>query len=167
MTIPSQRPMKKNSSSSRLTVPNDLRYGSVVGEYVKAVARKTGFDEDERQMIELGVDEAFTNIVEHAFDPDEDATFDIICERIPLGLGISMREKGIPFDPSRIPEYDPGTALEEQSGKGLGFYLMKKAMDEVHFNNLGKKGKETRLVKFLKKKGIEEYFDASELERFE
>ena len=159
--------MNNKSDTSTLTVPNDLSYSAVVGSYVKAVSRKTGFNEDDLQMIELGVDEAFTNVVEHAFDPDEDATFKIICTRIPLGLKIAIREKGMPFDPTKIPEYDPTTPLEEQSGEGLGFYLMKQSMDEVQFNNLGKQGKETCLIKYLSKKSIEEMLGASELKRFE
>ena len=103
------------------------------------------------------VDEAFTNVVEHAFDPDEDATFKIICTHIPLGLKIAIREKGMPFDPAKIPEYDPTTSLEEQSGEGLGFYLMKQSMDEVQFNNLGKQGKETCLIKYLPKKSMRRF----------
>ena len=114
----------KKSTSSKLTIPNDLSYGPIVGSYVKAVAQKVGFNEEDQMMIELGVDEAFTNVVEHAFEPDEEATFDIICERIPLGLQIAIREKGMPFDPSQIPVYDPGAKLEERSTTGLGFFLM-------------------------------------------
>ena len=150
----------------KLTVPNDLGYGPVVGAFVKAVAHKLGFGQEDLQMIELGVDEAFTNVVEHAFDPDEDESFDIICKEIPLGLKIVIKEKGMPFDPSKIPEYKPETALEA-SGAGLGFFLMKQAMDEVNFLNLGKEGKETDLIKFLPQKSIDEYFDKDELERFE
>lgn len=152
---------------SKLTVPNKLAYGSVVGSYVNSVARNIGFNEEERQMIELGVDEAFTNVIEHAFEPGEDATFDVICTMVPLGLMISIQEKGLPFDPTKIPEYDPSRGLEDQSGAGMGFYLMRESMDEVNFNNLGKEGKETQMIKYLKKKSIEDYFDASELEQFD
>jgi len=157
----------KKSTSSKLTIPNDLSYGPIVGSYVKAVAQKVGFNEEDQMMIELGVDEAFTNVVEHAFEPDEEATFDIICERIPLGLQIAIREKGMPFDPSQIPVYDPGAKLEERSTTGLGFFLMKRSMDEVFFNNLGKDGKETQLIKYLEQKSIEDYFEESELGSFE
>ncbi len=159
--------MSRKTDISKLTVSNDLSYSPVVTSYVKAVAQKLGFEEDDLSMIELGVDEAFTNVVEHAFDADEDVSFDIICRRIPLGLQIAIREQGMPFDPSKIPEYDPNAALEDQSGAGLGSYLMKQTMNEVHFNNLGKQGKETLMIKFLQSKSVEDYFDSSELERFE
>jgi len=157
----------EKKASSNLTIPNDLSYGPIVGSYVKAVAKKIGFNDEEQQMIELGVDEAFTNVVEHAFEPDEEASFDIVCERIPLGLKIILKEKGLPFDPSSIPEYDPDADLEKRSGAGLGYFFMKEAMDEVSFHNLGKEGKETLLVKYLQRKNIEDYFDESELKRYE
>ena len=159
--------MGEKNEYSKLSVPNDISYGSVVGAYVVSVAIKIGFKQDEQQMIELGVDEAFTNVVEHAFEPEEDATFDIICERIPLGLKVAIQDKGLPFDPSDIPKYDAGSVMDETSGGGLGTFLMNETMDEVSFHNLGKQGKETQLIKFLKHKSIEEYFDESELERFE
>jgi len=159
--------MEENLDSARLTVPNDISYGAVVCSCVKAMAKKLGFDDESTSMIELGVDEAFANVVEHAFEPDELATFDVVCEKIPLGLKVVIKEKGMPFDPSRIPEYDPGAKLEDMSSAGLGTFLMKKSMDEVSFVNLGTGGKETHLVKYLKGKNIEEYFDNSELERFE
>lgn len=159
--------MQKTLGASKLTIPNDLAYGTVVGAYVKAVANKIGFNEEELMMIELGVDEAFTNIVEHAFVAGEEATFDVLCEPVPLGIGIALREQGMPFDPTKLPEYDPELSLDQQTGKGLGLYLMKQAMDEVAFHNLGKAGKETLLVKYLSSKDIQDYFSEDELERYE
>ena len=93
-----------NRDSAKLTVPNDISYGSVVCSCVTAMAKKLGFDEDSVSMIELGVEEAFTNVVKHAFEPEEKATFDIVCQKIPFGLRIAIKEKGMPFDPSKIPK---------------------------------------------------------------
>ncbi|MFH1737876.1 MAG: ATP-binding protein [bacterium] len=132
-----------------LTVSNDLRYVPVILDFVRSVATLIGFSETDRKRIELAVDEAATNVIEHAFAPDEIATFDIICERIPHGMEIRVRDKGLPFDPTLTPEYRPDRDLDSQTGKGLGRFLIKQNTDEYEFRNLGADGKETRLVKLL------------------
>ena len=52
-------------------------------------------------------------------------------------------------DPSLTPEYDPGADLEAETGAGLGSFLMQQIADAVEFHNLGSRGKETVIVKYL------------------
>ena len=157
--------MPANASADfvKMTVPGDMSYLPVCQSCVRAFAKKIGFDGRELSDIELSVEEAVSNVIEHAFDPQQAETFDIICRRIPLGLMIAIKEKGIPFDPAALPQYDPAALLQDESATGLGLFLMKKAMDEVSFHNLGPEGKETRLTKYLGTKNIEQYFSADEL----
>ena len=60
-----------------------------------------------------------------------------------------MHDEGLPYDPSLTPEYDPGADLESQTGAGLGSFLMQQIADTVEFHNLGSRGKETVIVKYL------------------
>jgi anti-sigma regulatory factor (Ser/Thr protein kinase)/RimJ/RimL family protein N-acetyltransferase len=147
----------------RLTIPNDQSYLSIAQASVKEGARYFGFEDEDLYKIELGLEEAFMNVVKHAFDTDERSTFDIICERIPMGMKITIREKGIPFDPGRLPSYKPADDPDAVSGSGLGTCLMRGVMDEVSFHNLGAEGKEMHLIKYLRSRNIENYFEASEL----
>lgn len=147
----------------RLTVPGHLSYLAVCQSCAREFARKIGFAGRALSDIELSVEEAVSNVVRHAFDPQDAETFDLICSRIPLGLMISIKEKGMPFDPARLPEYDPAALGDDAPAAGLGLFLMKKAMDEVSFRNLGAGGKETRMVKYLAAKNIRQYFSADEL----
>ncbi len=81
--------------------------------------------------------EVITRIMDYAFEPHERSVFDIACERVPLGLKITVSDKGIPFDPRRESKLEGGPLLT------------KNLVDEVSFNNLGREGKETILVKYL------------------
>ena len=56
--------------------------------------------------------------MEHAFAGDELSAFDMVCERIPLGMQITIREKGIPFDPSLTPKYNPAENLDSFARSG-------------------------------------------------
>lgn len=133
----------------KLTVPNDLSYVPVAQSFVAGVASQIGFGQDDLHRIELAVEEASANVIEHAFAPGEDAHFDVLCQRVPHGIEIRIHDDGLPYDPTLAPDYDPSADLDGQDGLGLGGFLMKHLMDEYEFCNLGAKGKETRLVKYL------------------
>lgn len=134
----------------KATLPNDAAYLPIALAIVREAARLIGFGPAEQSEIEVGVEEAIANIVKHTFDADENRTFDLLCERLPNGLKIVLHEKGIPFDPRRIPSYQPGQGLLDASLAGIGTFLMTSMMDECSHVNLGPEGKETRLVKLLK-----------------
>ncbi len=156
--------LKKNTL--KLTAPCDLSYLHIVQSFVRQTAEKFGFTGDDLYKIELALEEGVTNVMKFAFaeDDDEPATFDVICEKVKLGMRIRIKEKGIPFDPDHLPKFSPETSLDQVASSGMGMFLMRSAMDEVAFVNLGPEGKETILTKFLPLKNIESYLTREERE---
>lgn len=149
---------------SELSIPNDASFIAVAAAYVRAVARKFGFDETDQEQIDSAVTEAVKNVIQHAFEPTERQAFEISCERIQVGLKVIVKEKGLPFDPRGIMESQgPSGPAEDHSG---GIARIRDLMDEVSMHYLGPDGKETHLVKFLKDKSLTDYFEACELDRF-
>jgi anti-sigma regulatory factor (Ser/Thr protein kinase) len=154
--------MKKNDVI-RLSLPSDLSYLSLAQMVIRETALKIGFTGDDLYQIDLAAEEAISNVMVHAFAGQELGNFDLICERAPLGMKITIREKGLPFDPGQIPDYHPAENIDQMSASGMGVFLMKEFMNEVYFRNLGMEGKETNLVKYLPAKSIESYLSAEEL----
>ncbi|MDD5009528.1 MAG: GNAT family N-acetyltransferase [Syntrophorhabdaceae bacterium] len=152
--------------SSTLIVPNDIAYLPAIQAYAREIAENIGFQKMDVQMMLLALEEAIVNVVKHAFEPSEKATYQIILEPVSSGLRIIIKDKGLPYAPSLVPEYITPTGLDDIPGAGLGSYLMKKGVDELAFYNLGREGKELHLTKYLPYKSIEEYHDKSELELF-
>ena len=152
--------------SSTLIVPNDISYLPAIQAYAREIAENIGFQKMDVQMMLLALEEAIVNVVKHAFEPSEKATYQIIFEPISSGLRIIIKDKGLPYAPSLVPEYIAPTGLDDIPGVGLGSYLMKKGVDELAFYNLGREGKELHLTKYLPYKSIEEYHDKSDLELF-
>lgn len=146
----------------KLTLPNDISYLPIAQLCVEEAARKYGFPEGDLVKIGLALEEAVANVVEHAFGKDEEMSFDLLCERIPLGITISIIEKGLPFDPEQLPEYHPSDTMEQMSTAGLGIFLLRESMDEISYHNLGLDGKETRLVKYLPGSDIRKLLTPSE-----
>ncbi|MFC2118262.1 GNAT family N-acetyltransferase [Bacteroidota bacterium] len=146
-----------------LTVPNDIIYLPLVLSSINTNAGILGFEKTEIKRIELGAEEAISNVFKYAFDKDEEAYFDVILENSTTGLKLIIREKGIPFDPALIPDYNPEEISDKMSEKGLGVYLMREFFDDVSFKNLGKEGRETILFKHLGNKTIDKLMSENEL----
>ena len=131
-----------------MTFPNKLSYSFVVQLFVREIAKKIGFTGDQLDQIDIAIEESVSNIMVHTSD-EENPTFDIICEKIPGGIKIILKEMGIPFDPERVKKYELTKVLDDLSTSGLGIYLIQKVMDELSFHNLGPQGKETVMIKYL------------------
>jgi len=136
-------PHAPHSDTLKLTLPNEMPYLPLAQSFVREAAAHFGFQGASLSQIELAVEEAVTNVMQHGYDAQESQCFDIICEHLPGGIRVIIHEMGMPFDPSHIPEYRPGEPA------GMGVFLMKAMMDDCAFHNLGPLGKETHLIKYL------------------
>ncbi|MGB6067392.1 MAG: GNAT family N-acetyltransferase [Desulfomonilaceae bacterium] len=159
--------MQAQCEYSKLSVPNDRLYVPVAVAYAEEVSKKLGFGERQRVEIGLAVDEVITTVMEHAFEPGDRQTFDISCERIPVGLQLIVKEKGMPFDPTRIPVFQPKGQDGRKTERKAGTPLLRDLVDEFSVHNLGPDGQEIHLVKYLRNKSIQDYFQACELEQFQ
>lgn len=142
---------------SRLTLTNDAGAPALACAHVLQVASRLGFSEAECAAIELGVEEATSNVVRHAFPTQELHTFEVVCLPTALGIEICIRDQGQPFDPRLLPEFDPAASVDGSPVQGLGTRLMKQVFDAVVFRNLGREGKETSLVKYRSHTPIGDY----------
>ena len=132
---------------ARLNIPTEQHYCAAVVAFVVEAARLAGFDKQAIYEVELAVEETYTNIVKHGFGNDPFSAFEIHCEQTPLSFQITFYAKGVPFDPTRIPEYHPETSGIDGSLAGLGTHLVRRVMDQVLFENRGREGYAIRLVK--------------------
>ena len=153
----------KQNDVLRLSLPPDLSYLHLAQMVIRETAKEIGFTGDDLYQIDLASEEAISNVMVHAFADQERENIELICERAPLGMKITIKEKGLPFDPGQIPDYCPSEDIDKMSASGMGVFLMKKFMNEVYFRNLGMEGKETNLVKYLPARSIDSYLSAKEL----
>ncbi len=123
-----------------------------VADFVKNAVKDVGFNATDLFAIETAVDEAVSNIIEHAYEGEGNG--DILCtiETKEDSVKIVLEDHGKPFDPSCIPIPDVTAALEDRSDHGLGVYLMCQLLDDVHFDFLD----HINQLTLIKKKSIEE-----------
>ncbi len=118
-----------------------------IRDFAGQAARDAGMDDSEVYEVELAVDEACTNVIEHAYGRDKKGEIECTCDARENGLTIVIRDHGKPFDPSRVHEPDLTADIHHRRIGGLGVYLMRHFMDEVRFESLGPSGNVLTMVR--------------------
>lgn len=124
--------MPKETSQTHI-FPGRFSSLSEISEFVTRAAREAGLDEDAISAVQLAVDEACSNIIEHAYGGEDRGEIECTCHINAEGLTVVLRDKGRPFDPAQVPEPDPHPDLKRCAVGGLGLHFMRKMMDEVRF----------------------------------
>jgi len=116
-----------------LSVSSKMENLTTISDFITSVAQKLHLDDDQTFAVQMAVDEACTNIIEHAYGGQADGTIHITCRLVNDDIEIIIRDYGQPFDPQTAPRADVTAPLEERTERGLGLYLMEKLMDSVEF----------------------------------
>jgi serine/threonine-protein kinase RsbW len=111
------------------------RYDSLehIAVFIRSEAEKLGFTNSEVFAIETAVDEAVSNIIEHAYKGENIGEISCFCSRTADRLTIVLEDHGQPFDPTSIPLPDLNAPLKKRKDSGLGFFMMNQWMNEVRF----------------------------------
>jgi serine/threonine-protein kinase RsbW len=117
-------------------------------QFVCQAADDVGMNESDSYKVQLAVDEACSNIIEHACGGECGDEIEITCSAASDRLTIMIRDHGEPFDPDSAPAPDLEADLENRPIGGLGIYLMKRLMDDVRYEVLGGAGNVLTLVKY-------------------
>jgi serine/threonine-protein kinase RsbW len=114
------------------------RYDSLehLGEYVSSQAAAAGLNEKEIYAVQLAVDEAASNIIEHAYGGESRGDIECVCNVEQNKIEVILRDTGKSFVPEAVPELPIGVPLDEFGPRGAGLMLINKLMDEVHFEFL-------------------------------
>jgi serine/threonine-protein kinase RsbW len=125
-----------------------------VREFVAESAEECGLEPAAVYAVQLAVDEAFSNIVEHAYGGESDEKIECICQIVGQDLEVTLIDCGKPFDPSLVPGPNLDAELEDREVGGLGLYFIFQLMDEVHFSFTKKLelGKNCNLLRMIKRK---------------
>ena len=110
-----------------------FEYLDEIREFVGAIARDGGFSDKDVYNIQLATDEAASNIIEHAYENISDGILELSCGVRDELITIVLIDHGESFDPSEIPLPDLKADLSDRKIGGLGIFLMRKLMDDVHY----------------------------------
>jgi len=121
----------KNQRS--IVIKNELSEMTVVQEKLNQYYDFHNFSENVRFAIDLAMDEIITNIISYAFEPGTSHPIYIDLDIKDNYLIILIKDDGVPFNPLEAKEPDFDIPLSDRTIGGLGIFLTKKNMDEVHY----------------------------------
>ena len=127
-----------------------FEYLDEIREFVGAIAREGGFSDKDVYNIQLATDEAASNIIEHAYEGVKDGILELSCGMEGDAIKIILVDHGEPYDPDSIPMPDLKADLSERKIGGLGIFLMRKLMDEVHYESHPEKN--SNILTMIKRK---------------
>lgn len=148
--------MDNPEDSLPLTVvyPAQYSYLDEVRDFIKTKAEIYGLDSSQTYAVELAVDEAFTNIIEHAYGGECAEEIECTCLISNDGLVITMKDCGRTFDPAAVPEPNLEADLEDRQVGGLGLFFIRRLMDDVQFSiqPSGYDNRDCNVIRMVKRK---------------
>lgn len=120
-----------------LTIPSSTQYLEDVRRFVEQHALEANFETKDVGELKIAVDEACTNVIEHAYRGDErnDIDVDIIVK--PDRFTVRIRDRGESFEQSRYEEPDIFDFANQRKAGGFGVQIMRRLMDHVEYRKRG------------------------------
>jgi serine/threonine-protein kinase RsbW len=120
------------SFSRELAVQGNVADLPVILAFVEASCEESGVHPALFFDLQLAVEEACANVIEHAYD-GKGGTLAITFATRGRDVVIALQDHGRPFAPEDIVALDVNLPLTERRSGGLGMHLMYHLMDEVRF----------------------------------
>jgi len=118
---------------STITLPATMENTRRLVQFVSGCTRRQGYPDSRTKEIEVAAEEALVNICRYAY-PGTAGDIALRCRHSGRDrLTIEIEDSGIPFDPLSQPDPDLGPDIARRKPGGLGIFLIRKMVDEVHY----------------------------------
>lgn len=114
------------------TYPAEIAALPRIKSEVLDIARQSGWSGDNLGHLELVLEEAAVNIINHAY-PENNGEIVITLIAVEGGLILRLQDAGIPFDPASISVPSLDAAAEDRPMGGLGIHLMNSIADGIEY----------------------------------
>ena len=138
---------------ARVTISADAGFLPPVIEFVKQMTRRLGLRDAEP--VDQAVELVCMNVIEHAFGPEEEGSFDVQVLRRAGLVVVAVEDQGLPFDYKRLEDGEDRTVLE----------ILHRSFDETRFVNLGRRGNRVELLKHLPYTDVRDHLPEEEHRR--
>ena len=120
---------------------------AAIGEFVIQAAEVAALDPRATYAVQMAVDEACSNIIEHSYEGENIGEIECTYEVTPKALIITLRDQGACFDPTHVSDPDLDADLQDRTRGGLGIYFIRQLMDRVEHEFSLEQGNVLTLVK--------------------
>ncbi|WP_459188694.1 ATP-binding protein [Parabacteroides sp. APC149_11_2_Y6] len=119
--------------TTTLHIKNELGNLTLLSEFLEQNMQGKILDETLQMQLQLVLEEVVVNVISYAYPGETDK--DIFVEIGWNGgcMEITVIDSGIPFNPLEKEDPDLTLSVEERPIGGLGIYLVKQLMTDVHY----------------------------------
>jgi len=135
-----------------LRFPSEDRYLHMVHLLTRNLAESTGFEAIEAEQIALAVDEAATNVIQHAYGGEPGHEIEVHFDPEGESLDIVIFHEGEALESVPVPGFDLDKLVAEKRKGGLGLTIMREMMDKVEHGR-ARTGKNMCVMVRYKQKG--------------
>lgn len=113
----------------RLEISSEAVHLARVRAFVRDLCVRAGCDEDAVMQLELAVDEAAANVVDHAYKGRADGWVEIEVKAEADRIGVVLRHRGAAFDRDQV----AAPSFDGSRDRGFGVYIIEQCVDEVSY----------------------------------
>jgi serine/threonine-protein kinase RsbW len=118
-----------------------------IRDFYTEAAKEAELDKKSIYDVQLAVDEAASNIIDHAYEGEGKGEIECSYQVSPGKLEVVMRDRGKAFNPKTVKKPNLKANLNNRKQGGLGLHFMRSLMDSVEFTFNGQSGNVLRMVK--------------------
>ena len=144
--------MESLERTFQIRVPSSTENLAMIRDFVGKIGERAGMTPAELVRLELAVDEACANVIEHAYGSDDTREVTVKAKLDTEEIQIEIVDTGKGFDPASVEQANLDQLVSNRKSGGLGMRLIRSVMDEVQYQIVPGQKNELRMVKRLKKK---------------
>lgn len=120
-----------------------------VTEFIDAILEEAECPMKAQVQIDIAIDEIFSNIAHYAYKESVgQTTIRVEITDEPKDVHITFIDSGVPYNPLEKPDPDTTLDADERNIGGLGIFMVKKNMDEMHYEYVDGKN-QLEIVKLI------------------
>jgi sigma-B regulation protein RsbU (phosphoserine phosphatase) len=100
-------------------------------DFVHSIGRHFELDDRTLFHLDLAVEEAAANVVQHAYPTGHPGPMELCAELDQDTIRLTLSDWGFPFDPRRAPPFDIHAPIETRIQGGMGLHFIHSLMDQV------------------------------------
>jgi len=136
-------------TGEKIQLESDLVNLAKAREFISRKAREAGAEDSDITKIEISCDEWCANIIEHSLGSDAGKSFSVECRSENNKFYVIYEHESGIFNPIEQEDVDINDHFSESKERGLGIYIMKEMMDEIHYEYVDNRINRLTLVKVL------------------
>lgn len=117
-----------------------------VSHFIQGLAERLNLTDKLTFELDLAIEEAVTNIIEHAYHRMEPGEILISAEQENEHVRFTLTDWGVPLDPKNVRPFDINAPIENRIKGGMGLHFIHTLMDKVERDLSPQTGQPNRLI---------------------